>query len=103
MTHHRSMLLAGMALAASLAVQPAGAQELIFGSWTPAREYQNANVMPDMFKLIEKETNGAIKWKLVPGGQLADGKTTFTAVKDGLIQAGLAIRPMCRTRCRPCS
>ena len=42
-------------------------------------------------RLIEKETNGAIKWKLIPGGQLADGKTTFTAVKDGLIQAGLAI------------
>jgi TRAP-type C4-dicarboxylate transport system substrate-binding protein len=91
MAHHRSMLFAGALLAAGLAAQPAPAQELIYGSWTPAREYQNANVMPEMFKLIEKETNGAIKWKLVPGGQLADGKTTFTAVKDGLIQAGLAI------------
>ncbi len=91
MTLRRSMLFAGAALAAGLVAQPAAAQELIFGSWTPAREYQNAQVMPDMFKLIEKETNGQIKWKLVPGGQLVDGKTTFTGVKDGLIQAGLAI------------
>jgi TRAP-type C4-dicarboxylate transport system substrate-binding protein len=44
-----------------------------------------------MFEQIEKETNGAIKWKLIAGGQLADGKTTFTAVRDGLMQAGLGI------------
>ncbi|RKE72483.1 C4-dicarboxylate TRAP transporter substrate-binding protein [Pseudorhodoplanes sinuspersici] len=92
MIAHRSISFSGMALAASLlAAQHANAQELIFGSWTPAREYQNAQVMPDLFKTIEKETNGQIKWKLVPGGQLADGKTTFTAVKDGLIQGGLAV------------
>ena len=37
MTHHRSMLFAGAMLAAGLAAQPATAQELIYGSWTPAR------------------------------------------------------------------
>ena len=92
MIAHRAMALCGVALVASfLTAQPATSQELIFGSWTPAREYQNAQVMPGIFKTIEQETKGAIKWKLVPGGQLADGKTTFTAVKDGLIQAGLAV------------
>ena len=49
--------------------------------------------MPEMFANIEKETNGAVKWKLIPGGQIADGKTTFSAVKDGLMQAGLGIVP----------
>src|SRR5262249_39531359 len=29
--------------------------------------------------------------KLIAGGQLADGKTTFSAVKDGLMQGGLGI------------
>ena len=47
--------------------------------------------MPEVFRNIEKDTNGAIKWKLIAGGQIADGKTTFTAVKDGLMQAGLGI------------
>ncbi len=70
---------------------PASAEELVFGSWTSPREYQNVHVMPEMFKNIEKETNGAIKWKLIPGGAIADGKATFSAVKDGLMQAGLGI------------
>lgn len=91
MNTHRSILFAGAILAAGFAAQPAAAQELIYGSWTPAREYQNAQVMPGIFKEIEDKTKGAIKWKLVAGGQLVDGKTTFTGVKDGLIQAGLAI------------
>ncbi len=91
MVSHRSMTLTAAALAAGLiAAQPAAAQELIFGSWTPAKEYQN-QILPGMFKEIEDATKGAVKWKLVPGGQLVDGKTTFTGVKDGLIQAGLAI------------
>jgi TRAP-type C4-dicarboxylate transport system substrate-binding protein len=92
MIAYRSMTLAGTALAAGLiAAQPAPAQELIYGSWTPAREYQNAKVMPGLLKNIEDKTGGKVKWKLVAGGQLVDGKTTFTGVKDGLIQAGLAI------------
>ena len=36
--------------------------------------------MPDVIKMIDAETKGAIKWKLIPGGQVADAKATFTAV-----------------------
>jgi TRAP-type C4-dicarboxylate transport system substrate-binding protein len=79
-----------IALAALLAA-PAGAQELVFGNWTPAQEYQNRVAMPEVFRNIEKDTNGAIKWKLIAGGQVADAKATFSAVKDGLMQAGLGI------------
>ena len=63
----------------------------LYGNRTPPREYQNVHVMPELFKKIEAETNGAIKWKLIAGGALADGKGTFSAVKDGLMQAGLGI------------
>jgi TRAP-type C4-dicarboxylate transport system substrate-binding protein len=91
-----SWLAPGLAAAALvggvLAGAPASAQtELVYGNWTPPREYQNVHVMPDIFKNIEKETNGAIKWKLIAGGAIADGKGTFTAVKDGLMAAGLGI------------
>jgi TRAP-type C4-dicarboxylate transport system substrate-binding protein len=91
MTTRMSWLAAAALLGGALATTPASAQELVYGSWTPPREYQNVHVMPDLFKNIEKDTNGAIKWKLIAGGAIADGKTTFSAVKDGLMQAGLGI------------
>lgn len=69
----------------------ASAQELVYGSWIPAGEYVNRVSLPKVFETISKETNGAVKWKLVPGGQLADPKTTFQAVHDGLMAAGLGI------------
>jgi TRAP-type C4-dicarboxylate transport system substrate-binding protein len=90
MATNRFVLLAAAAMAL-LPVWPAYSADLVYGSWTPAQEYQNRVVMPELFRNIEKDTNGAIKWKLIAGGQIADGKTTFTAVKDGLMQAGLGI------------
>jgi TRAP-type C4-dicarboxylate transport system substrate-binding protein len=86
-----SRLAAAALLGGTLAGAPASAQELVFGSWTSPKEYQNVQVMPKIFKEIEAETKGAVKWKLIPGGAIADGKTTFSAVKDGLMQGGLGI------------
>ena len=90
MAINRLVLLAAAAIAL-LPVGPALSADLVFGSWTPAQEYQNRVAMPEVFRNIEKDTGGVIKWKLIAGGQIADGKTTFTAVKDGLMQAGLGI------------
>jgi hypothetical protein len=93
MKFQRIFSIPAVAFAGALfAAQTATAQtELVFGNWTPPREYQNTQVMPYVFEQIAKETNGAVKWKLIAGGQLADGKTTFTAIKDNLMQGGLAI------------
>jgi TRAP-type C4-dicarboxylate transport system substrate-binding protein len=87
-----SWFAAAALLGGTLAAAPASAQtELVYGNWTPPREYQNVHVLPEIFKNVEKETNGAIKWKLIAGGAIADGKGTFAAVKDGLMAAGLGI------------
>ena len=92
MTINRLILLALTASTVALVPgRPPSAAELVYGSWTPAQEYQNRVAMPELFKNIEKDTGGAIKWKLIAGAQVADAKTTFTAVKDGLMQAGLGI------------
>ena len=102
MTIWRLKWLATAVLGAALAATtPVSAQQStctpkepcnpVYGNWTPPREYQNVHVLPLIFQNIEKETNGAIKWKLIAGGALADGKGTFNAVKDGVMQAGLGI------------
>ena len=70
---------------------PAMAKELIFGSWTPAVTYVNRVVLTKVFKEIDKETNGAIKWKLIPGSQLVGPKDSFTAPGEGLVQGAFGI------------
>jgi len=72
-------------------VQPASAQELVYGSWLPQGEYINRVALPKIFADIAKDTGGKVKWKLVPGGQLANPRTTFNAVQDGLMTAGIGI------------
>ena len=87
----RGAILAAAVASMALLAPRAGAQELVYGSWPPASDFLNSHALPIAFKQIEAETKGAIKWKLIAGGQIADGKTTFSAVKDGLMQAGLGI------------
>lgn len=74
-----------------LAGNPVGAAEFVHGSWPPASDHLNTTALPRAFKNIDEATKGAIKWKLVPGGQLADGKGTFQSVQDNVIQGGLGI------------
>jgi TRAP-type transport system periplasmic protein len=75
----------------ALVVQQAAAQELVYGSCVPASDYLTTHALPAGFKVIEEETKGAVKWKSIAGAQIADCKTTFSAVKDDLMQGGLAI------------
>lgn len=75
----------------SITAKPASAVELVYGSWPPAVEHINSKAMPKLAKEVEAETKGAIKWKIIPGGQLANAKTTFDNVKNGVMAAGLAI------------
>jgi TRAP-type C4-dicarboxylate transport system substrate-binding protein len=88
MSLQRNHLFAAAALAGALfSTAPAAAQsDPVFASWTPPMEYQNRVTMPAVFGEIEKATN--VKWKLVAGGQLADGRGIFNGVRDGLMQAG---------------
>ena len=88
MSLQRNYFFAAAALAgALLSAAPALAQsEPVFASWTPPMEYQNRVTMPAVFGAIEKATSA--KWKIVAGGQLADGRGIFNGVRDGLMQAG---------------
>jgi TRAP-type C4-dicarboxylate transport system substrate-binding protein len=86
-----AVVAVGLGIGTTGLPRAAAQQELLYGSWLPAVEGLNSRSLPLVFKQIEDETKGAIKWRLVAGGQIADGKTTFSAVRDGLMQAGLGI------------
>jgi TRAP-type C4-dicarboxylate transport system substrate-binding protein len=90
LNRHLGIAAAAVAVAA-LAFAPASAEEYTFGSWPPAREHLNTTALPNAFKMLEKDTKGAITWKLVPGGSLANPRATHTAVQSGLMHGGLLI------------
>jgi TRAP-type C4-dicarboxylate transport system substrate-binding protein len=93
MKRYGKMLAAGLLAAGlgGLASTKASAEELVYGSCVPASDYLTSDALPAGFKLIEEQTKGAVKWKAIAGAQIADCKATFSAVKDDLMQGGLAI------------
>ncbi|WP_159585658.1 C4-dicarboxylate TRAP transporter substrate-binding protein [Chelativorans xinjiangense] len=77
-------------IALALSTATASAAELTYGSWVPASDYINSDALPEVFRRIEEDTGGEIKWNLIAGGQLAGGVETFAAIQDGLMDAGVA-------------
>lgn len=47
--------------------------------------------MPKAIKNIEQQTNGAIKWKVIAGGQVAGAKDSFNAPGDGIVASAFGI------------
>jgi len=84
------MIIAAAGLAAA---SPADARELIYGSWVSPKHPVMTIALPYLFRGVEKDTKGAVKWKLVAGGQLVNGKSTLPGIRDGLIDAGMGIPP----------
>ena len=88
---HCKSLLAAVLIATTLIAPATQARELIYGAWVSPKHPVVANSLPILFKGVEKDTNGVIKWKMVAGGQLVDGRGTLTGIRDGLVDAGFGI------------
>lgn len=69
----------------------AGPTELVYGSWIPQSDFLNTDALPKAFEQIAKETGGAVKWKIVPGGQLTDQNDTYSAIEGGIMDGGSVI------------
>ncbi|MGP1680222.1 MAG: TRAP transporter substrate-binding protein DctP, partial [Burkholderiales bacterium] len=91
-TFKRFALSACMVLGV-LAASQSYARDLIYGSWIGAKSTTNTITMTRYFEKIKKDTNGAISFKLLAGGQVATANGTVEAVKNGTIDAGHAIAP----------
>ena len=88
----RKFIIAGVALAATLvAVQTVSAAEFVYGSWVAAKHGVNTAGLEPFFKAVEKDTGGAVKWRLLAGGQLVSARSTLPGVRDRIVDAGLVI------------
>ena len=89
-----SRLAAPVSLAAMFAATaPAGAVELVYGSWLGQNTPEMQITWPLYFDALREATNGEVDWQLVTGGQLASADGTLQAVGDGLMDAGLVMAP----------
>ncbi len=78
-------------LAATLAAGQAQSRDLIYGSWVSPKHPVMSIALPHLFKGVAKDTKGAVKWKMVAGGQLVNGRGTLAGLRDGIIDAGMSI------------
>lgn len=77
----------------TLSAAPSQARDFVYGSWRSAKSTANTITMTQYLEKIKKDTGGAISFKLLAGGQVATAKGTMDAVKNGTIDAGVAIAP----------
>ena len=75
---------------------PAQANDYVYGSFFGAKASENSIGVAPTIKEIEKATNGAIRWKLLAGGQVVSGRGTLAAIRDKLIDSGLVVAPFTR-------
>jgi len=87
---HKLPILATV-LALSTLVTAAQARDLVYGSWVSPKHPVMSQALPHLFRGVEKDTNGAVKWKMVAGGQLVNGRATVGGVRDGIVDAGMPI------------
>jgi TRAP-type transport system periplasmic protein len=93
----KKLLIAAIVAAISITASTAGsAKEFIYGSWVSAKHGVNKAGLTPMFKAVEKETNGTVKWKLLAGGQVVSARSTLAGIRDRIVDGGLVIQVFTR-------
>lgn len=90
-------IIGALGAIAGLAAAPAQAKELIYGILAPPTHPVVVAGVKPLFEQLEKDTNGALKWRIIPNGQLLTGQGTLPGLRDGLADGGYLITPYARS------
>ena len=83
--------IAAGALMAAVAVAPAGAVELIYGTGSGAKSRINVDAMEPFFKETTAASKGSITWKYLPGNQIVTIRSALKGTRDGLVDVGMIV------------
>ncbi len=86
-----SRILASVALAAGLAMSPASAIELVYGTGSGAKSRINVDAMEPFFKETTAASKGSITWKYLPGNQIVTIRSALKGVRDGIVDVGMVV------------
>ena len=89
----RWLFLAPFAAALAFAAQPAPAAEYVYGSWISSKNVVLAQGVAPYLEAVRVETGGALKWKLLAGGELFDGHANLAGIRDRVADAGGPVIP----------
>ena len=85
--------LAPFAAALVFAAQPASAAEYVYGSWVSPKNVVLSHGVAPYLEAVTAETGGAVKWKLLTGGQLFGGRASLAGIRDRIADAGGPVIP----------
>lgn len=89
---YRRITLLGLAAAMLVSVTAtASAVTLKYSSWTPPPAPNNHYGTVPLFKQLEADTNGSLKFQNFMGAQLFNAFTTLPGVRDGAVDAGVTV------------
>jgi TRAP-type C4-dicarboxylate transport system substrate-binding protein len=85
------LIFAVMVAVLLVAAQSASAKDFVYGSWVSAKHGVNTAGLAPYFKAVERDTGGAVKWRILAGGQMVSARSTLPGVRDRIVDAGLLI------------
>ena len=77
MSLRKTFFVSAIAASGLTLAAPVAAKEFVYGSWVSPKHGVNAAGLEPMFKAVEKETNGAVKWRNLAGGQVVSARSTL--------------------------
>jgi TRAP-type C4-dicarboxylate transport system substrate-binding protein len=98
--NNKQSLFAAAAFAAALAIGPASAVELVYGSGVPAKSDEMAIGVQTYLDDVAKLSGGALTFKLLAGGQVVSLENTLANLRDGTIDAGFIVPAFTRRELR---
>jgi len=91
-------IVAGVAAAAAIGFSVAAeAKELIYGFLGPMTHPSIDSAAKPLFEKLDKDTGGALKWKIVPNGQILTAAGHISGLRDGIADGTYMITPYARS------
>lgn len=92
-----SLAIGTSGVVAALAGAPVNAKELVYGMFAPPTHPVIAAAINPFNEQLEKETNGSLKFRIVPNGQILTAEGTLPGLRDGLADGGYLVTPYARS------
>ena len=87
----KTLFQASLLALAVVSLPGAAQQTLSYSNYLPPTHATNRYALEPLFKTVEQETKGKLKFQLHAGGAMVGGKGTISAIRDSLVDGGFIV------------